>query len=178
MGVTNISVKSARDGRLASELGSRPADNEPSVITRLSTYLRSVASGQTDIQGSDIEVQVAGTRAFDTFTVGTLAATNGITLAGVAFAAVASGATGNQFNLTGSAAGDAKALAAAINASVTANVFGVLKATNAPGSADVTVECVFPGTVGNGITNAVLVGNVTGAANLAGGAVGTVVHVH
>lgn len=58
----------------------------------------------------------------------TVVATNVITINGVTFTCVASGATGNQFNVGGSDTLSATAAAAAINASTTAGIAGVVTA--------------------------------------------------
>lgn len=69
-----------------------------------------------------------------------------VTLNGVVFTAVNSGATGNQFNVGGTDAAAAASLAAAINGSVTAKVAGVMGASAA--SNVVTVFCLHPGITG------------------------------
>jgi hypothetical protein len=57
-------------------------------------------------------------------------ATNAITINGVVFLCVASGATGNQFNVGGTDTISATNLAAVINASVTAGIAGMVTATS------------------------------------------------
>lgn len=70
-------------------------------------------------------------------------------LNGVTFTAVASGATGNQWNIGADEDADAAACAAAINASATAAVASVTASTVA---GVLTLTCDTPGIVGNGFT--------------------------
>jgi hypothetical protein len=79
-----------------------------------------------------------------------LTATEKITIQGVDFTAVASGATGNQFNLGADENAAAANLAAAINASTSPAVRGAVTASAA--SAVVTITARTPGTGGNAIT--------------------------
>jgi hypothetical protein len=70
-----------------------------------------------------------------------------VTINGVAFTARASGAVANEYNITaGSVTANAAALAAAINASVTARIVNTVRATSALGV--VTFYSVVPGSVG------------------------------
>jgi len=77
------------------------------------------------------------------------------TVNGVAFTARASGATGNEWNVSAlgtaplRAAADAASLAAVINASATDAVAGCVKASSAAGV--VTITCLIPGVIGNSI---------------------------
>lgn len=113
-------------------------------------------------------VQASGTITF----TGLPVADETVTIGGIDFTAKASGATGNQFNIGASATLTAAALAAAINASTTAGIAGVVTATSALGV--VTVTCIIPGRVGNGITLAEALTNATvSGARLASGADGT-----
>jgi hypothetical protein len=104
-----------------------------------------------------------------TATLSSAVATNAVTINGAAITAVASGATADQWNIGGDDTASAVNLAAAINASTTARIAGVVKATSA--AAVVTITAVVPGLAGNGITltktGAPI--TVTGSGFLAGG---------
>lgn len=82
-----------------------------------------------------------------TVTCAITVATNTVTIAGVVFTCVASGATGNQFNVGGTDTITATSLAAAVNSSVSAAVAGVVSAASV--GPVVTVSCVATGPVGN-----------------------------
>lgn len=101
-------------------------------------------------------------------------ATDSITINGVEFAAVVSGATGNQWNLGADDTADAANLAAKINASTTARVAGVVRATSALGV--VTIIAMQPGLAGNcfRLTDTGTTITVTGSGYLAGGTGGNI----
>ncbi len=112
-----------------------------------------------------------GVAASGTLTLSSVVATNACTVGGVTFTAVASGATGNQFNVGANDTATAVNLAAAINASVSAGVLSVVTATSA--AAVVTVSAAVTGPIGN---NVPLVGgtNITASgAKLTGGLIPT-----
>lgn len=97
-----------------------------------------------------------------TITLSSMVATDTVTVNGVVFTCVASGATGNQFNVGGSDTITATNLAKAINASVTAKIINVVTASSA--LAVVTVTAVQPGLQGNMNTLAISAhGSVSGA---------------
>lgn len=91
-----------------------------------------------------------GAQASGTVTAAVAIAGNTVTINGVVFTGVASGAVGNQFNIGGTDAITATNIAAAINASVTAGVQGVVTAA-AVGTV-VTITAVQPGLTGNAIS--------------------------
>lgn len=98
-----------------------------------------------------ISVVSQGTAASGTATIlAGLVADEVVTIAGHAFTAKASGATGDQFNIGASEAATAANLAAAIRASVTAGIAGVV--TAAAADAIVTITAIATGAVGNAIT--------------------------
>ncbi len=78
-------------------------------------------------------------------------------LANVTFTARASGATGNEFNVSGTVATQAANIAAAINAST--DLAGIVTATSALGV--VTITSVIPGFIGNSIQFSESLTNVT-----------------
>lgn len=98
-------------------------------------------------------------------------ATKTVTINGVVFTAMAGAAVGDQFTVAGDDNADAAALAAAINASVTAGVKDVVAATAT--LKVVTITAVQPGLTGNGITVASNDASmVVATAKLAGGTIG------
>jgi hypothetical protein len=98
-------------------------------------------------QRSFTKISTNSTQASGTITLASMVATDTVTINGVVFTAVASGATGNQFNVGVSDTATAANLAAAINASVTANVVHVVFAASTLNV--VTVTAVQPGLQGN-----------------------------
>lgn len=113
-----------------------------------------------------------GVAASGTLTLSTVVATNTCSVNGTTFTAVASGATGNQFNVGANDTATAVNLAAAINASATANVSGAVIATSATNV--VTIKAVVVGPIGN---QCLISGGqatiVASGANLSGGAAAT-----
>jgi len=106
-----------------------------------------LAAGENQPPSIAISVQENEVRASGTFTLNTVIATDAVSINGVSFACVASGATGNQFNVGSDDTETAENLAAAINASSTALVSGYVTASSA--AAVVTVTSAFYGTAGN-----------------------------
>lgn len=96
-----------------------------------------------------IQVVLGAVKASGTFTLDTVVATDAVSINGVSFACVASGATGNQFNIGADDDGTATNLAAAINASSTALVSGYVTASAS--GAVVTVTAARAGLQGNAI---------------------------
>lgn len=108
-----------------------------------------------------INVYVGAVQAAATLTsTGAATATETFILANVTFTAVASGATGNQFNVSGTVATQAANIAAAINAST--NLAGIVTATSALGVT--TITAVLPGLMSNGLQISEGLTNVTLAA--------------
>lgn len=145
------------------------------VLNRLSEYTSAVVGGVRNavvkIAAGDA-VKASGTLTFDT-----LIATDVITINGVDFTCMASGATGNQFNVGGSDTLSAVAAAAAINASATALVSDHVVAS-AAGDV-VTLTAKHPGKHGNLITIDSPDTTVTeSGARLTGGAGTYVTHNH
>lgn len=154
----------------------KPVDDRSREIGALCDYFRALGggarNGSFDVQVDNGDaVQATGTIAFSN----TASANDTVLVNGVTFTAVASGATGNQFNIGASATDSAANLAAAVTASATALVTGVVTATAATGTA--TFTATNYGTQGNLITIAkgVDAGSVmtVSGARLTGGAAAT-----
>lgn len=79
-------------------------------------------------------------------------ASNVVTVNGVAFTAVVSGAVGNQWNIGDGTNGAATNLAAAINGSLSPAIAGVVTASSTGSSGIVTITAVQPGPGANAIT--------------------------
>jgi len=113
----------------------------------LAKLLEAIASGTYP---GNLEVSESATAlAYATCTATLLnaVATNAVTINGAAFTAVASGATGNQWNIGANDTASAVNLATAINGSVTALIAGYVKASSA--STVVTISAMVPGVLGN-----------------------------
>ena len=100
------------------------------------------------------------TCATGTATLSGVVAGDKLTIAGHDFACVASGATGNSFNVGLTDTASATNLAAAINGSVTTGIAGVVRAGNA-NSAVLTVTAMVSGIAGNSISLAQTGGHIT-----------------
>lgn len=135
----------------------------------LAQYFEGVVSG-TNL-GASIAVNVGAVKAAGTLTVATGGSANNETcsICNVTFTAKTSGATGNQFNISATAATQAANMVTAINAS--ADLAGKVVASNVDGV--VTITSVVPGAFGNGLQlSAGTLANVTLGA-FANGADGT-----
>lgn len=98
-----------------------------------------------------VKCRKAAVAASGTVTVGTsVDADDTVTIGGVVFTAKASGATGDQWNISATASVCATNLAAAINASTTAGAAGCFSAQ--ANGAVVTITAAQPGKIGNAIT--------------------------
>lgn len=133
----------------------------------LQKFLQQLSSG---VRNGALAVTVDngdGVAASRTLTGASVVATNTAVINGVTFTAVASGATGNQFNIGGSDTITMANLAAAINASASAAVAGVVTASSV--GTVVTVTCATVGYVGNSIAISATGGITAGGATLTGG---------
>lgn len=179
MSVLNVAITSGRpDNQL--EAWFETAGGNQAIAQRLINFITGVQSGSElaagtssppsiafSVQGNT--VQASGTLIFDT-----VIATDAFVINGVTFTCVASGATGNQFNIGASDVLTAASAAAAINASATALISGYVTATSAAGlttTGVVTVTSVFYGLAGNQVTLASNDATITASgARLASGA--------
>lgn len=140
---------------------------------KLIKYFRGLMGGA---KSASVYIGETAVQASGTITLSSHVATDTVTVNGVTFTCVASGATGNQYNVGGTDALTADALAAAINASVTALVSGYVTATSASGV--VTVTAVQPGLSGNMFTLAISAHGSVSGAKLTGGTDGTTTRTH
>lgn len=155
----------ASDDEAPKFYASKPNESYQSLINYLKKLSGGAKKGAVSVKGRTSLVSASGT-----VTCATVAAADTVTINGVAFTAVDADAGANEFLQTGTDAVDAAALAAAINASVTAGIAGVV--TAAAEDDVVTITAVQPGKAGNAITLASSDGVTlaVSAARLAGGA--------
>lgn len=135
----------------------------------LGNYFSQLPSGTRS--RADVFVNIGVTRASGTLTVAAGGSANGqtCTIANVTFTGVSGTPTGNQFQVSATAATQAANMAAAINAS--ANLAAIVSASAALGV--VTITANIPGLMGNGLQlSAGTLANVT-AAGFSGGSDGT-----
>jgi phage tail sheath gpL-like len=152
MSVLNLGITTARPDSYLEQNFETPGGKQ-AIAQRLADYIERIISGNESAQDADnppsiaISVQGNAVRASGTFTLTSVVATDACSINGVSFTAVASGATGNQFNVGVDDTATAVNLAAAINASVTALVENYVTAS-ASGTV-VTVTSAFYGLSGN-----------------------------
>ena len=120
----------------AADMTARLQDEDKrDTANKIRNYMAALASGS---KSAKFDLQISeGNAAAATGTVvfsGVGAAADTILVNGVTFTAVASGATGNQWNVGATATLSAAALAAAITASATALVSGYVTASAATGT--------------------------------------------
>jgi phage tail sheath gpL-like len=127
------------------------AGSSHAFIGKVVNLLSKIGSGHEDCKIALTCNEESGVAASGTITFsGVGAADDTILINGVTFTAVASGAAANQWNVGASATLSAAALAASINASVTALVLGHVVATSS--GAIVTITARAKGVTGNAIT--------------------------
>jgi phage tail sheath gpL-like len=139
---------------------------------KLMQYVRTLMSGAKRCK---VQIGVNPGVAAGTVTLASHVATNTVTINGVVFTCVASGATGNQYNV-GTDTVTAANLAAAINASVTAKIAGYVTAV--ANGAVVTVTAVMPGLAANMFTLAISANGSVSGATLSGGDNGATQRTH
>lgn len=147
--------------------------NKMKAGAKLIKYFRGLMGGA---KSARVYIGETAVQASGTVTLATHLATHTVTVNGVVFTCMASGATGNQYNVGASDTLTAVELAAAINASATALVSGYVTATSA--AAVVTVSSVIPGVSANMFTLAISAGGTVSGAKLTGGTDGTTVRTH
>lgn len=170
MPVTVITITHPETVAQLSEYLGRQAGEARRGANDLARYLKAVAGG---VLSASVVVGTDAVRASGTATFESVAATDTLTVNGVAFACVASGATGNQFNVGASDTISAANCAAKINAAADATIAGKVTASAADGV--ITITAVDPGVAGNVFTLAQSGDHITlSEANLENGSNGTV----
>lgn len=116
-------------------------------VTNFAAYVEGVTGGN---YGADLDFQVGAVQAIGSLTVAAGGSANdeACTICNVEFTAKTTGATGNEFNISATAATQAANMAAAINAS--ADLAGIVTAT-VPSGGIVRITAVVPGLAGNGL---------------------------
>lgn len=141
-------------------------------LDAVNNFVNFVSGATGGNQSASLVFNIGRLKATGTFALDTVIATDAVSINGVAFTAVASGAVANQFNIGADDEETATNLAASINASVTALVTGVVTASAA--AETVTITAVSPGTSGNLITIASADATITASgARLTAGSNGT-----
>ncbi len=176
MGQLNLAISSRRDDATLKAMFETPGTiTKHAIANKIVTFLTGLSTGsELGPSGSapSIAISIEGqaTAASGTLTVATGGSANNETcsIAGVTFTGKTSGATGNQFNVSATAATQATNMATAINAS--SSLTGIVTASAAAGV--VTITAVQKGLMGNGIAiSAGTLANVTASgALLTGGA--------
>ena len=156
MSVLKLAISSARP---TTELAARfeTATDSRAIANRITNFITGLSTGTEGAMSATVPPQIVVSiqenqvKASGTITLtGVGAANDTVIINGVTFTAVASGATGDQWNVGATLTLSAASLAAAINASVTALVAGYVTAANVAGV--VTVTSVFHGLSGNQTT--------------------------
>lgn len=141
--------------RIVIDTGSLSADGFKSVcdlspgqlpaLQNLVNFLSSVP----DQQAASLSINVGAVKAAGTLTVAAGGSANNetCTVCGITFTAKTTGATGNQFNISATAATQAQNMVTAFNAS--ADLAGKVVASRENGV--VTLTAVVPGVIGNGL---------------------------
>ena len=137
-------------------------------VNNIVDYFAGLAGG--NVAGASLAWKVGAVQATATLTVAAGGSSDSETcsICNVTFTAKTSGATGNQFNISATAATQAANMAAAFNAS--SNLTGKVTASAALGV--VTLTSVVPGLIGNALQISESLSNVT-LSSFAGGDDGT-----
>jgi len=150
-------------------VGTLSADRPREGFHSLGRLFKAIVGGSRS--GYSCLVKRAAVKASGTVTLSSHVATDTVTIAGIVFTCMASGATGNQYNVGLSDTATATNLAAAINASVTAGVVNCVSASS--NAAVVTISATVPGAIGNSVTIAISAHGSVSGARLASGSDGT-----
>lgn len=138
---------------------------------KLKNYVNRVVSG---VNGATLQTKINAVKATGTITLSSHVATDTVTVNGITFTCVASGATGNQYNVGADDTATAVELAAAINANTTLD--GMVSASASSGV--VTLTALVPGELGNAVTLAISAHGSVSAARMAGGTNGDTETTH
>jgi hypothetical protein len=149
--------------------GSLAADRPRDGFHALGRFFKAIAGGLT--KAASCLVKRGAVKASGTITLSSHVATDTSTIAGVVFTCVASGATGDQYNVGGSDEATAENLADAVNASTSAGIANCVTASAASGV--VTIEADVPAALGNSVTLAISAHGSVSGARLASGSDGS-----
>lgn len=138
---------------------------------KIVNFMKKVVSGS---HPASVLTRINSVKATGTITLSSHVATDTVTVNGITFTCVASGATGNQYNVGADDTATAVNLVAALNANTTLD--GMIVATSALGV--VTVTALVPGELGNAITLAISAHGSVSAARMAGGTNGDTETTH
>lgn len=142
-----IEIENEQDSTQMQAVYSKDTTCRQEVINELQSLLQNMSAGGQNA-AMNVKLGAVAASLAGTFT-GAPTAAETITINGVAFTARASGAVANEYNIGGTVTLTAAALAAAINASVTAGVVDVVFASSLAGV--VTVTSKQAGKAGNAI---------------------------
>ncbi len=157
MSVLNVAITTKRSDGWLEENFETPGGKQ-GIAQRLAQYVERVASGNEVALSAGnppsiaLSVQGNAVQAHGTLVFNTVIATDAFKINGVTFTCVASGGSGNNFDVGADDVETAENAAAAINGSVTALVAGYVSATSAAGlttTGVVTVTSAFWGKSGN-----------------------------
>lgn len=137
-------------------------------IQTLLDYLTGLAGGSRSATITANSGAVRGTAVLTVSAGGSVNAET-MVLAGVTFTAVTSGATGNQFNISATAATQAASMVSAFNAS--ADLAGIVSSSNVLGVITLTAD--VPGKLGNALVVTESLTNVAVTTSFATAATGT-----
>lgn len=159
MSVLNLAITSGRPDSWLESNFETPGGSH-SIAQRLVNYLQSLQTGTEKDAGTGnppsiaISIQGNAVRAFCTVTFTSVVATDELSINGVAFIAVASGATEDEFDVGATDLETAQNAANAINASTTALIKGYLTAAaeEIGGQAILRITSTFWGIEGNQTT--------------------------
>lgn len=138
---------------------------------KLKNVIKQIVSG---IRPATVQTKTNAVKATGTITLSSHVAADTVTVNGIAFTCMASGATGNQYNVGADDTETAANLVTALNANTTLD--GMVVATSALGV--VTLTALVPGELGNAVTLAISAHGSVSAARMASGTNGTTERTH
>lgn len=161
---TYFSISTAESSTLINALWALNATDAKDSLVRLINYFDQVLAGTRQAY---LRTYRGAVKASATLVLSGLPSNNEtFVLNGVTFTAKTSGATGNEFNIGGSASATATNIATAINASATAAVSNCVTAEASSGT--VTITALEPGVFGMGYTLTESMSNTTRTAFASG----------
>lgn len=138
---------------------------------KLNDFFKRISSG---MRPAIVQTKVNAVKSTGTVTLVSHLATHTVTVNGIVFTCVASGAVGDQYNVGGTDTLTAVNVAAVINANATLD--GMVVATSSVNV--VTITSLLPGEIGNAVTLAISAGGSVSAARMSGGTNGDAERTH